>query len=542
MKAVQWQSRDFVALAGSAWALLLALFVVVPLLILFTAWDHIDQTVWSHLLQFGLREALVNSLALALGTALLSLCIGVYFAWMTTQYQFRGRRLITVLLLMPLAMPSYVLAFVLVGVTDYAGWIGQTWHALTGSRQGFPLKNAVGAIFILSLSLYPYVFVAAREGLLKTQRNLIDAARSQGASPSGVFFRVGLPIALPWICSGTLLVMMEALADFGVAGMLNVTTLPTAIYKTWYGFFSLNSAAQLASVLLFPSILLLLAKEKSDHLAQKRRGVTGNWHLSRQAPTLGMMLCFSLMVVLVMGFAFVGPVVRLLAWVVSDVRGGFTEVLSGLLPVLTNSVIIAGSVAVFTVVSSWVIYLAQRWTHFRRFFALITGTTIAYALPGTLLAVAFYLPAVALENSVSWELGLTSSIGLTIFALMLRFQAVSHNTLGPSMRAIPFRLEDAARSLRAGSLRVIWSLFRPNLRTASGLAAMLVFIDVVKELPLTMMMRPFGWDTLAIKVFEFSSDGDWYRAAIPALILIVLSSSSALLLATRILRGEATAC
>jgi iron(III) transport system permease protein len=232
----------------------------------------------------------------------------------------------------------------------------------------------------------------------------------------------------------------------------------------------------------------------------------------------------------------------LLAWIVSDVRGGLSDLLQGLLPVLSNTVLIGGSVALLTVVSSWVIYLAQRWTHFRGFFALIAGTTVAYALPGTLLAVAFYMPAVALENSVSWELGLTSSIGLTIFVLMLRFQAVSHNTLGPSMRAIPVRLEDAARSLRAGSLRVVWSLFRPNLQTASGLAAMLVFIDVVEELPLTMMMRPFGWDTLAIKVFEFSGDGDWYRAAVPALILIVLSSSSALLLATRVVRGEATAC
>ena len=536
------ESRDYFAYAGASWALLLAVLIVIPLSILFYSWTHIDYQIWTHLLQFGLSEALLNSIIVATGTALTSLCLGVYFAWMTTRYQYRGRRLLTVLLILPLAMPSYVLAFVVIGLCDYSGWLGGIWHSWTGSMHGLPVKNVPGNILILSLSLYPYVFVAAREGMQKAQRNLLDAARSLGMAPRALFFRVSLPIALPWICSGTLLVMMEALADFGVAGMLNVTTLPTAIYKTWFGFFSLSSAAQIASILLVPAIFLLFAKSKSDQLQQQRTANGGDGTFSLARPSPKTLLVFASTASLVLCFAFVGPVLRLLLWIIADVRTGIDSMLYALIPVLANTVTIAASVSLLAVCSSWAMFLALRWAKFRGLNSLITLSTVAYALPGSLLAVAFYLPAATLENLVSWNLGLTSSIGLTILALLLRFQAVSHNTLGPSFRAVPVRLEDASRSLGATSSRLIWSLFRPNLQSVSGLAALLVFIDTVKELPLTMMMRPFGWDTLAIKVFEYSADGDWYSAAVPAVILIILSCGSAVLLSVRILRGEKATC
>jgi iron(III) transport system permease protein len=515
-----------------SWRLLslpLALLVALPLMVLFSGWMQAENEVWQHLARTVLGDLVLNTLVLLGGVAVGVLLTGVGLAWLTAMCEFPGRRLFDWALMLPLAIPAYVLAFVALGLFDFSGPVQSALRDWFG-RGGywFPeVRSAGGVIAVMVLVLYPYVYMLSRAAFLTQGRGTLDAARILGLGPWGAFFRVALPMARPAIVAGASLALMETLADFGTVAVFNYDTFTTAIYKAWFGLFNLQAAAQLASLLLLFVAATLIAERRlrgrarfheSSRSSTARRFPLSGWR--------GWMATFACALVLLP--AFVLPMGQLLAWAWQSVGA---ELDGRYLDLVVNTLSLGASAGLVTVSGALLLAFARRYGKDGLTRGAVRTATLGYALPGSVLAVGVMLSFTGIDNFLRSLLHaasldyqgqlLTGSIAALLLAYLVRFLAVAFGPVDSGLERIRPSLSEAARSLGAASRELLRRVYLPLLRPGLLTALLLVMVDVMKEMPATLLLRPFGWDTLAVRIYELTSEGEWERAALPAVTLVL---------------------
>jgi iron(III) transport system permease protein len=485
-------------------------------------------SVWEHVREHLLLRLLSNTAYLLLGVAALSLLFGVIPAWLVTHIQFPGRQFFSWALVLPLAFPAYVLAFIWVGALDYSGPLPTALRQHLGLEQNpfFWVRGLGGAIVTLSLALYPYVFVLSRNAFLSLGPALLEVSRSLGVSLWQTFWRVSLPAAKPWILSGLLLALLETVADFGAVSVMNVDTFTTGIFKAWYSLHSLPAAARLAiwhlvGVLVLMSFLWLLRGNRS----YREKGAGTRDHRLYTPHPLTAIFIF-----LTLSFfwfaAFLGPVLQLLLWTYrSELH------LLSFLPVLWQSFVLAGATAAILCLASLGLVYAKRILRSKSVKWAARASRVGYAMPGTVLSVALLI----VFTRIFGPIGYLASFGLLLLllGLCLRFFSVAFSPLNDALRKIPPSFDEASRSLKISGLRLFLRVHFPLLKTALWSAFLITFIDVIKEMPMTLMLRPTHWNTLSVSIYNFTSEGQWNEAALPALIVVALSLFPAIGVAKR---------
>jgi iron(III) transport system permease protein len=486
---------------GTAWGVatvLAAAVVVVPLVVLPLSLLFPSEA-FSRVAEDILPEALLKSIVLGAGVGVGTLALGTALAVLVCFYDFPGRKALEWALVLPLAVPAYVLTFVLLG--QYGASLPQ-------------LRSTLGAITVLTLVLYPYVYLLARTAFLGQSRGLLEAARSLGHSQLGAVRRVALPLARPALAAGTALAVMEALADFGAVNLLNYRALTDAIYRVWYGAFDRRAALQLGAVLL-GLVLLALTIER---LARRGRSVeqSGDGEVSRRrlsgVRALAALALPSVLVALVVAV----PLVQLGVWAVASVRDGTYD--DTLLADARNSLLLAFLAAVFAVAIAVIVVYGVRVAATRPRVLAARLAAGGYAVPGSVAAAAVFLVADKLDDRLG--IVLTGSLGVLVLAYVVRFTALALQTVEARMASIPAELDTAARSLGATRARLLGEVHLPLLSPAVATAALLVFVEVLKELPATVLLRPFGIDTLSIAVWEATKESLYETAAFPALCIV----------------------
>ena len=520
-------------------AIAVALLVLLPLSVLMFSWHEVDQQIWAHLWQTQLPRLLGNTLVLVLGVGIGVTLLGVSLAWLTSLCEFPGRRWLDWALMLPFAIPAYVLAFVFVGLLDFAGPLQTLLREWFGSDVRFPrVRSTGGGIIVLVLVFYPYVYLLARNAFLAQGKGLMEAARVLGLSPWRAFWRVALPMARPAIGAGLALAIMETLADFGAVSVFNFDTFTTAIYKTWYSFYSLTSATQLASLLLLAVMLVLYGERRARGAVRpvnERARSKALYHLKG-----GKALAASTWCGLVFACGFVIPVLQLIVWFWQRGRFDLDERYSAL---ILHTLYLGAMAALITVSVALLLAFARRMAPTRLMRSTVGVANLGYALPGSMLAVAIMLAFSYLDRELviplsSWLGGagkpvLLGSLSALLLAYMIRFMAVAYGPLENSLARIRPSLPEASRSLGVGGVGLFFKVYLPLLVPGALSAALLVFVDVLKEMPATLLMRPFGWDTLSVRVFEMTSEGEWARAALPALTLVLVGLLPVILLIRR---------
>ncbi|MDQ3194897.1 MAG: iron ABC transporter permease [Pseudomonadota bacterium] len=508
---------------------LIALLVLVPIGIILSSFLTPADDIWRHLVETTLAELIFNTLLLAAGVAVGTTMLGVGLAWLTAVCDFPARKFFSWALLLPLALPSYVTAFVALGILDYTGPLQTALRGWSGSGLAwFPqVRGAGGIIVVMNLALYPYVYLLARSAFLTHGRRVLESAQALGLTQAEGFFRVALPMARPWIAAGVMLALMETLADFGTVSVFNYDTFTTAIYKAWFGLFSLPAASQLASLLIVVAFALLIVESRSRRrmrFAENRPGARAErialrgwrkWSAFAFAAT-----------VFVSGFAL--PLAQLTIWASET---ALADIDSRYFGFLWHSLLLGAMAALLTCVIALLLAYAKRVTHDRWTLAAVRIATIGYALPGAVLAVGVFIAFAALDNALiafsmhffdaNPGLILQGSLFVMLIAYVTRFLAVGYSPIDSALHRVTRNVDEAAISLGVARGSMLARVHLPMLRGGLFTAAALVFVDVMKEMPITLMTRPFGWDTLAVRIFEMTSEGDWQRAALPAIALVL---------------------
>jgi len=477
-----------------------------------------------------LPEALQASAVLALGVTVGTVAIGGALAALVSFYDFPGRRWLDWALVLPLAMPAYVLVFVLLGQYDASSPLQGALRALFGDGFQLPeIRSAPGAIAVLTLVLYPYVYVLGRAAFLDQSRETFEAARTLGMGHAGAIRRVALPLARPALAAGAALAVMEALADFGAVNLLNYRAMTDAIYRVWYGAFDQTAALQLAT-LLVSLTLSLVAVERLLRGRARYHGalIRGEAVVPRRLHGIRAVVaaaCPVALLVVVIG----APLAQLVAWSIESAGQGAG--LGDLVRDAARSVTLATVTAGAAVVVATILVYGRRRRPSRLGALSSRVTTLGYAVPGTVVAVAVYSPFAWLDRRISdvaealgVDVGLLltgSAVGLVV-AYLVRFHALAYFALDARMARMDPSLDDAARGLGADADRVLADVHLPLLWPGMTTAALLVFVEVMKELPATALLRPLGGDTLAIAVWEATKDSRFDTAALPALLIVAL--------------------
>lgn len=526
-------------------ALASASVVAVPVLAVLASLATPRLDVWAHLWQTQLGELIVNTLLLLLEVGAATLVLGTALAWLVVGYRFPGRTVFEWALMLPLAMPPYVIGFTFLGLLDFAGPVQTALRGWLGDGAGLPNpRSSWGVALAMTLVFYPYVYLLARAAFREQGAATIETARSLGRSPLRAFVGVVLPMARPSLVAGVALAMMEALADFGTVATFGYRTLTEAIYRVWHGMFDRTAATQLASLLLLFALAVLTleraARGRARFTQSQRRGpgVTPQ----RLAGWRG--LAASLACALVLAVAVLIPIGQLVTWALAA-EGAWRG--RALAAALGNTLLLAGTAALVTGALALALAYASRLHPTRVVRAAGRFAAMGYAVPGAVIAVGVLVPLAWLDHALAWaaeralrqpvELLLTGSAAGLVFAYVVRFLAPGFQTLEASLAKIPPSLDEASRSLGLGLGATLRRVHVPLLRRGILTALILVLVETMKELPATLLLRPLGLNTLAVEVWAQTSESMWVEAAMPAL-LIVAGGLVPVLLAIRFSGGE----
>lgn len=519
---------------------LVAGLLAVPVLVVLSFLAHPAGPVWQHLVENLLADYVRNTLLLLLGVGLLAAVIGVGCAWLVSACSFPGRGLFEWALLLPLAMPAYIIAYTYTGLLSFTGPVQSQLRAWTGWRWGdywFPeIHSLGGACLLMALVLYPYVYGLARAAFLQQSRAALEVSRTLGLGPWRAFFRVALPLARPAVAAGVSLVLMESLADYGAVQYFGLSVFTTGIFRTWYGLGDAAAAAQLASLLLLFVFVLIVLERLSRRKARYHHGGARSpvapYHLRGGKAALAVLACL-----LPLALGFVVPVLQLLHWAWLTAADVLDDTF---LRVLTNTFSLALMASVLVLLLALLLAYGQRLRP-KGFTPLgARVASLGYAVPGTVIAVGVMLPFAAIDNALdAWlraQWGISSGLLLsgTLFALLfvyaVRFLAVGFQSVESGLARIRPSMDDAGRSLGLSPLRVLWQVHVPLLRGSVLAGLLLVFVDVLKELPATLILRPFNFNTLAVRTFELASDERLADASSYALAIVLAGLLPVLLL------------
>ena len=524
-------------------AMAIAGLVLAPILSILWIAVTPTENIWPHLMATVLPRYLVTTLALMLGVAALTAAMGTGAAWLVSQYRFPGRNLLAWALLFPMAIPAYVAAYALVDVTDYAGPLQTGLRAAFGWTSArdywFPeVRSLWAAILVLSLALYPYVYLLARSAWREQSGCTYDVARALGCGPWGMFWRVGLPLARPSIAAGVALALMETVADYGTVQHFGVQTLTTGVFSTWLDGGNAGGAAQIAGVIL-ALILLLVGLERLGRGAARfhRLGRSGRPIERQPIEGPGRWLATLVCLVPVAG-GFLLPVGVMLARALESPAGWIAP---GLVDALVNTLVVAGLAALATVGAALFLVYALRMAGSRLVQGLLPLTLIGYAAPGAVLALGLLVPLAALDHWLAdgvlgltgWDPGLmlTGTAFALGLAYLVRFFGIAQGALEAAFGRVSPSLPLAARSLGRSPGGALTAVYLPLMRGSVLTAVLVVFVDCVKELPATLLLRPFNYNTLSTRVFELASLERLSEAAPAALVVMAVGMVAVVLVA-----------
>jgi len=535
----------------SLWSLAtlaIALLILLPILIVLSSLFSDSGDIWAHLGSTVLPLYIRNSLLLMVGVGFGVSLLGVSTAWIVTTCQFPGRRLFEWCLLLPLAAPAYVLAYVYTDVLEYYGPLQSGLRHLfnwqSSADYWFPqVRSLGGATIMLSLVLYPYVYLLVRVAFLEQSICTIEASRSLGCSPWQSFWRVALPLARPAIAAGTSLALMETLSDFGTVQYFGVETFTTGIYRTWFGLDARTAASQLSSVLLLFILALVVLEQWSRRQSRYYQITSAPQQTSMYSLRGGRTLAAWLVCALPIGLGFGVPALVLLRMAIANATENFTD---NFWTYARNSIVVASITAAIAVVLALVLAYGRRLQPSPMMNAAVRTAAFGYAFPGTVIAVGILIPTGNIDNGldafmertfgISTGLLLSGTIVALVLAYLVRFLAVAFNTVNAGLLRIRPSLDEAARSLGYSPTSTLTQVHAPLMRASLLTAAILVFVDVMKELPATLIVRPFNFDTLAVQVYRLAADERLSEAAAPALAIIVAGLLPVVLLSWRIRR------
>lgn len=506
--------------------------------------------VWPHLVDTVLARYVANTLWLLLGVGLATFVLGAGAAWLCAMCRFPGRAVFEWALLLPLALPAWAIAYAYAGMFEYAGPVQTALREAFGwTRRDywFPdIRSLGGAVMVLSLALYPYVYLLARAAFLDQSVCALEIGRTLGRGAWRGFAGIALPLARPALAGGVALALMEALSDFGTVDYYGVDTFATGIYRTWFALGDAGAAAQLSAVLLI-FVFLVLAAERWQRCRARYHHTTGRagrafaWRLSGWRAGLAAAACFA---PLALGFLL--PAGRLAAWAVPTWRDRADAALGAL---AGTSFLLAALTALLAVAAALAIAYAARLGlgPVGRAARRIAG--LGYAVPGSVVAVGALLSLAWIDHriddfarsvfGVSTGLIVTGGIAALVFAYLVRFLAVSMNAVDAAFVRVTGHMDDAARTLGAAPARVLGRIHLPMLRGGLLTATLLVFVDTMKELPATLILRPFDVNTLAVRAYELASDERLADAATPALAIVAAGLVPVALLGRAVARGRA---
>lgn len=526
-----------------------ALLISIPILTVVVSVFTPAGDVWSHLADTVLDDYIKNSLLLITGVSAGVILIGVSSAWLITMTEFPGRKVFEWASILPFAIPAYLLAYIYTDFLDITGPLQNMIRNVFGlgiDEYWFPnIRSVQGAILIMSLAFYPYVYMLARSSFLEQSTTLLEASRIMGYSTWQSFFKVALPVARPGIAAGLALALMETLNDFGTVQYFGVQTFTTGIYRTWFGLGERPAAAQLAAFLLaFIVVLIILERWSRNRISNEKANSTrfkrlNRFELKGIRSALAFIVCFIPVLV-----GFIVPVILLLEMFFSNL-----EVLDfKFIELALNSFTVSAITGFLAVLLALLMAYSARLNPNRYVKIFNRISSLGYAIPGSVIAVGVLIPFGLFDNTIdgffreqfgfSTGLLLSGTIFAMIFAYLVRFLSVSYGGVEASMEKITPNMDEAARGLGYRFSKVLRKIHIPMMSGGLLTAALLVFVDVMKELPATLIVRPFNFDTLAVQVYRYASDERLAESAGAALMIVLVGIIPVIIISRTIARSR----
>ncbi|MCD9021055.1 ABC transporter permease [Cohnella silvisoli] len=519
-------------------SLLGAAAILLPLIILFISLFQPPNENWLQIKQFLLRDYVIQSIWLVLFSSLFTMLLGVTLAWLVAAFDFPFKRFFSFALALPLAVPPYIAAYTYSTMTSYTGFVQTTLRnefGWTPDPKWFGIMSMRGAIFIFTLFLFPYVYLIAKSFLERQSGSYIENARLLGRRPAAVFFRIVLPISRPAIVGGVMLVVFEVLSDYGVSSYYGIQSVSVAIFQTWFGMYDVDSAVRLAAWLMTGVIGLFVFERMLRH----RRNYAASTSKTRQLAPMKLRGIRAAAACLFCGFffsiSFLIPVLQLIVWATWSYR----DVLTPAFYTLTFNTVRVGFTATFFILLLSIITANVNRMKGTFAYVLARSVTAGYSVPGTIIAIGvlslfigldrLLAPIYAMLGRGQAPLVLSMSIVMLIAAYVVRFMATGYNAIEAGYEKIGMKYTEASRLLGLGMTRTFFKAELPLIKGSLLSAIILTFVEIMKELPLALLLRPFNFETLATKTYQYASDERIYEASVPALFIISVSMISVIL-------------
>ena len=481
---------------------------------------------WTHLVTYVLDSYIYNSIFLILGVSVISLALGVGTAWVISNYNFSGRRLFDWALILPLAVPPYILAYTFTGLFDSFGSANNLVREIFSLNPNyifFPnIRNIFGAIIVFSFTLYPYIYLATRMALINQSRSILEVGKTLGLNNLGIVFKLVLPMIRPAIVAGLMLVIMETLSDFGAVEHFAIPTFTTGIFRTWYGLYDLQTAMQLSSLLLiFVTFFIFLERLSRKNLSYTSGApVYGEMTQIKLKGFKNIFASFICFIPLFIGFIL--PILELLNWAINYKLDFFNE---EFIKNSVNTIYLAILAALFCTLLSLIINFSIRLKNNKFLPYMSSSLTLGYAVPGLILAIGIMQIFNFLDNYIFYSYFnfiITGSIIGLIIAYIIKAYALSNSVIESGfLRVSPF-MDDIAKTLNASNFKLLKSIHLPLLKTSFLTSIILVISEVIKELPATLILRPFNFDTLAVSTYIYASEERMFEAAAPSIAIVLV--------------------
>lgn len=481
---------------------------------------------WFHLYNYVLSEYIINSIFLILGVSFFVVLIGVLSSWLVTNYDFFGKSFFEWALILPLAVPPYILAYTFTEIFDTYGSANNLLNNIflfDEKKVFFPsVRNIYGAIAVFSFTLYPYVYLVSRMAFVNQSISIIEAGRILGLSRVGAFFKLSIPLIRPAIFAGLALVIMETLSDFGAVEHFAIATFTTGIFRTWYGMYDLNTAMQLASLLLiFVTIFLVF-----ERLSRKKAAFVSSNSLYKKHKVMklkGSYSFFAMLFCLIPVFVgFILPIIELINWTINYKLDFFNR---DFLKSAFNSLLLALIAAFLCTMIAFLINFTARYQGNKLLSFLSSTLMLGYAVPGLILAIGITQLLTIIDNSFNLftiDIVLTGSLIGLIIAYIIKSYALSNSTIESGFQRISNSLDDISKTLNISGIKLMYKIHFPLLRTGLLTSILLVGSEVIKELPATLILRPFNFETLAVSAYNYASEERMYEAAAPSIAIVIV--------------------
>ncbi len=512
----------------SFWAvlpfLILFLFLLPVLIVLFSLFSGYSEN-WAHLYNYVLVDYISNTLYLIIGVSLTSLLIGTISAWIVTNYDFFGKRFLEWALILPLATPPYILAYTFTGFFDAYGTANNIIREIFSLDQSFILfpniRNIYGAIAVFSFTLYPYIYLVSRAAFLNQSRSILEAGRMLGLNQYEIFYKLSLPIIRPAVIGGLMLVIMETISDFGAVDHFAIQTFTTGVFRTWHGMYDLTTAMQLASILLIFVATFVWIEKTSRKKALYTSGSSTfkpakKIKLIKMKAVIAFLICF---IPILIGFIL--PITELTKWAINYNLTFFDE---KFLQAAMNTILLAVAAGILCASIALIINFSIRFNKNRFSNFLSSFLSLGYAVPGLILAVGIVQLFALIDKNIfiNTDIIITGSLIGLIFAYVIKSYALANSTFESGFQRISFHLDDSARTLNSSGWNLLSRVHFPLLKTSFLTSILLVTSEVVKELPATLILRPFNFDTLAVSTYIYAAEERMFQAAAPAIAIMLV--------------------